>query len=147
MDFYPRLRLQLIDLEGYEHEAYPDPLTKSDPWTIGIGHTGKEVHEGLVWSDVEIDAAYDVDVKIAESACTRNFPWYKGLDDARRAVILGMCFQMGYGRLMGFKHMLAASATRMWPTAALEMHDSAWAKQTPKRVARLAQQLETGEWQ
>jgi lysozyme len=34
--------------EGLRLHAYPDPGTGGKPWTIGIGHTGPEVHPGLV---------------------------------------------------------------------------------------------------
>ena len=37
--------------EGKKNQAYPDPATGGDPWTIGYGHTGPEVHEGLYWDD------------------------------------------------------------------------------------------------
>jgi GH24 family phage-related lysozyme (muramidase) len=43
--------------EDRKTHAYPDPLTHGAPWTIGEGHTGPEVHEGLVWMDAQIDAA------------------------------------------------------------------------------------------
>lgn len=33
--------------EGCELVAYPDPATGGAPWTIGFGHTGPEVVEGL----------------------------------------------------------------------------------------------------
>jgi lysozyme len=33
--------------EGCELEAYPDPGTGGDPWTIGFGHTGPEVKPGM----------------------------------------------------------------------------------------------------
>jgi len=32
------------------------------PWTIGVGHTGPEVHEGLEWTDAQVDAAYASDL-------------------------------------------------------------------------------------
>ena len=34
--------------EGFRSHAYPDPATKGKPWTIGYGHTGKDVYPGLV---------------------------------------------------------------------------------------------------
>lgn len=34
--------------EGLKLDAYPDPATGGDPWTIGYGHTGKEVVPGLI---------------------------------------------------------------------------------------------------
>lgn len=55
--------------EGREYKAYPDPGSKDGkPWTIGVGHTGSEVHEGLVWNDAQIDAAFENDSAKFESA-------------------------------------------------------------------------------
>ena len=34
--------------EGCRLKAYPDPATKSDPYTIGYGHTGKDVTKDLI---------------------------------------------------------------------------------------------------
>jgi lysozyme len=44
--------------ESCRLEAYPDPGTGGDPWTIGHGHTGPEVHEGLVWTQEQADEAF-----------------------------------------------------------------------------------------
>lgn len=49
--------------EGLELSAYPDPATHSDPWTIGYGHTGPEVHRGLVWTRQQADEALRRDVQ------------------------------------------------------------------------------------
>lgn len=58
--------------EGREHKAYPDPGSKNGrPWTIGIGHTGHEVKEGLVWNDAQIDEAFAVDCVRFENAVNR----------------------------------------------------------------------------
>lgn len=37
--------------ETKRNQAYPDPASGGSPWTIGYGHTGPEVHEGLWWDD------------------------------------------------------------------------------------------------
>ena len=42
--------------EGCRLDAYPDPATGGDPWTIGWGHTGPEVHKGLTISQDIADA-------------------------------------------------------------------------------------------
>jgi len=48
--------------EGREYKAYKDPGSKNGlPITIGIGHTGAEVHLGLVWNDAQIDEAFAKD--------------------------------------------------------------------------------------
>jgi lysozyme len=133
--------------EGREHKAYPDPLTHGAPWTIGIGHTGPEVYDGLRWDDAQIDAAFDADVATAERGCLDNLPWFSQLDEVRRAVLIAMCFQMGVRRLLGFVNMLAAVRDEHYAHAAEQMRQSVWARQTPKRALRMALQMETGAWQ
>jgi lysozyme len=140
------VRTQLISFEGWEHIAYPDPVTKGDPWTIGVGHTGPEVCEGLVWGSQLIDEALTADLTRATMECVEAFDWFLGLNEPRQAVLIGMCFQMGLGGLKGFHRMLAAARDERWATVAEEMRQSHWAKQTPERARRLAAQMETGEW-
>jgi lysozyme len=43
-------------------EAYPDPGTGGDPWTIGWGTTGKGIVEGTVWTQAECDARLEADL-------------------------------------------------------------------------------------
>ena len=43
------------EFEGCKLTAYPDPASGGDPWTIGWGHTGPEVHQGLVWTQEQAD--------------------------------------------------------------------------------------------
>ena len=38
------------------YEAYPDPGTGGDPWTIGWGSTGVDITLGLVWTQEQCDA-------------------------------------------------------------------------------------------
>lgn len=134
--------------EGREHSAYPDPLTRGDPWTIGIGHTGPEVHQGLVWTDDQIDAAFASDVAIATKGCTDHFePWFSLLSEPRQAVLIAMVFQMGITRLLAFVNTLGAVRDQHFALAANGMRASIWAHQTPKRAARMAYQMEMGEWQ
>jgi GH24 family phage-related lysozyme (muramidase) len=39
-------------------EAYPDPATGGDPWTIGWGSTGPDIKKGVVWSQKECDERF-----------------------------------------------------------------------------------------
>jgi lysozyme len=133
--------------EGREHEAYCDPLTHAEPWTIGEGHTGREVHKGLVWTDAQIDAAKAADIATATRAAFHNCPWIASINEVRQAVVIAMFFQLGEARTLKFVHTLGAMRDQRWNDAAGGMRDSAWAKQTPKRVERMARALETGETQ
>jgi len=46
---YSKNGLKLTErFEGCRIEAYPDPGTGGDPWTIGYGHTGPDVFPTLV---------------------------------------------------------------------------------------------------
>ncbi len=48
--------------EGCNLEAYPDPATGGKPWTIGYGHTGKEVIPGLKISQIKADTLLKEDL-------------------------------------------------------------------------------------
>jgi len=44
-------------------EAYPDPATGGDPWTIGWGATGKGIGPDTVWSQAECDERLESDLQ------------------------------------------------------------------------------------
>jgi len=39
-------------------EAYPDPGTGGDPWTIGWGSTGPDIKKGVVWTQGQCDERF-----------------------------------------------------------------------------------------
>ena len=43
-------------------DAYPDPGTGGDPWTIGWGSTGPGVVPGLIWAQAECDERFARDL-------------------------------------------------------------------------------------
>lgn len=135
--------------ENRETHAYVDPITKAEPWTIGEGHTGPEVHEGLVWNDAQIDAAKASDIAHARDGCRVHLnPWFDQLDEVRQAVLIAMAFQLGIHGLLEFVQFLGAMRDQRWHAAAGEMLDSKWAKKdSPARARRAARAIETGETQ
>lgn len=137
------LRAMLERDEGREHSAYPD---SRGFWTIGIGHKSADVHKGLTWTDAQIDAAFDLDVTRAVEGCKHSFPWFGKLNDARQAVLVGMCFQMGLAGLLKFHDTLHAISLGSYGMAAEMMKRSLWARQTPLRCLRMAEQLASGDW-
>jgi lysozyme len=48
--------------EGCRLEAYPDPATGGDPWTIGWGATGAGIKKGLRWTQAQADDRLALDV-------------------------------------------------------------------------------------
>lgn len=43
-------------------EAYPDPGSGGDPWTIGWGATGAGIAPGTVWTQAQCDARLEADL-------------------------------------------------------------------------------------
>lgn len=72
-------------------EAYPDPGTGAEPWTIGWGATGKglEAHDrigpGTIWTQEQCDARFANDLELYASEVARaigNAPTTQGQFDA-----------------------------------------------------------------
>ena len=61
---------------------------------------------------------------------------FRDIDKVRKDILISMAYQMGTNGLYGFKRMWVALANKDYLTAAEEMLDSAWAKQTPERAHR-----------
>lgn len=51
--------------EGKRNTAYQDTR---GIWTIGVGHTGLDVHAGLIWTDEQVDQAFRLNVRQCEDA-------------------------------------------------------------------------------
>lgn len=68
-------------------------------------------------------------------------------NDARKAVLINMAFQLGFNGLLGFKNMLEAVRRHEYELAGKEMLNSRWAMQTPTRAKELYDQMVTGEFQ
>jgi GH24 family phage-related lysozyme (muramidase) len=43
-------------------EAYPDPASGGDPWTIGWGSTGADIKKGVVWTQQQCDERFGTHV-------------------------------------------------------------------------------------
>ncbi|MGH2926642.1 MAG: glycoside hydrolase family protein [Solirubrobacteraceae bacterium] len=137
-------KLQIERDEGCREVAYPDPLSGGDPWTIGYGETGPDIKEGTVWTPAQIDAAFNVKLSNLAGELDAQITWWKTLGAARSAVLFEMAYQMGVSGLAGFEHMLAAARSGNFMLASALMLESAWARQTPERARREAEQMRRG---
>jgi len=57
--------------EGLELYAYPDPGTGGDPWTIGYGHTGSDVIQGMEITEEEAELLLKEDLAYFEKQVCR----------------------------------------------------------------------------
>ena len=66
---YSKNGLDLTEsFEGLSLVSYPDPATGGEPWTIGYGHTGPDVHPGLTITQEQAEELLMQDVKKAAAA-------------------------------------------------------------------------------
>lgn len=129
--------------EGEVLHAYQDHLGY---WTIGVGRLIDKRKGGGI-SRTESALLLSNDIAEKEAELDRRLPWWRELPDARRAVILAMAFQMGVDGLLSFKNTLAMVRAGNVDGAARGMLASLWARQTPERAHRMAEQLRTNTWQ
>lgn len=63
------------EFEGCQLTAYQDI---AGVWTIGYGHTGKDVYSGLVWIQQQADEALDHDIQAAQTLLLMYSPAVMG---------------------------------------------------------------------
>ena len=137
------LRDQLKRDEGLRLKPYKDTVGKL---TVGYGRNLDDV--GIRESEADFMLANDI--QKVEREVTQRLPWTIGLDEARRAAILNLAFNMGLGNdkrgLLSFKNTLAAMQRRDWPAVGAGLRASKWYGQVGDRGERVTRQLETGDW-
>jgi len=132
--------------EGLRLLPYEDSLGKL---TIGFGHRVTKPEEKLYAEGITqgmADEIFERDFAkaAAQALSISGSKTWAALDNARRGVIIEMCFQLGMGGVLKFKRMWQALDTLDYDAAAAEMLDSLWHKQTPKRCKLLANIMKEG---
>ena len=126
--------------EGYRNKVYLDTLGKR---TVGVGHLCVEDF----WED---DKEYEEkflmtilkhDLQTAIKGADRVLVECPVLDDLAEEIIIEMVFQLGETGVSKFKNMIKALKIPDYQTAAIEMLDSKWAKQTPERAAGMSSEM------
>jgi lysozyme len=82
-------------IKGFEScrlVAYWDPIGQL--WTIGWGHTGKDVYEGLEWTQAQADEALEHDVVAAAALLALYSP---GLAGDELVALTDFVFNIGIG--------------------------------------------------
>jgi lysozyme len=126
--------------EGLRNKVYTCPAGKL---TIGIGRNLED--RGI--TDDEANFLLDNDVSDIHFKLAKKLEFYNDLDSVRQEVLLNMSFQMGIGGMLKFRKMIKAVKKSDYKTAAIEMLDSRWAKQTSRRAKELSKAMEGGEWE
>ena len=130
----------LMKFEGLVLKAYKCPGGKT---SIGYGRNLED--NGISKKEAEIMIYNDIAYLINELDRKVNF--WKGEQVNVRILLLQMAYQLGVHGLLKFKNFLEALKQKDYENAKLEILNSRWATQTPKRVAELTKYLDliTGE--
>lgn len=124
---------QITEDEGFKKCHYNDSLGYK---TIGFGHL---VKSGESFDKcISIPKAFEMlesDYYDAVSSVERRYSWAEG---EVKLVLINMTYQLGATRLAKFENTLKALKQEDYGTAAIEMLDSRWGKQTERRALRLA---------
>lgn len=137
--------------EGYSEKPY---YCSAGYPTIGIGKRigpkGAPLSQYQFTVSKQLAAVWlseELQQKVADMSAHANImAAMVACNDARKAILISMAYQMGADGLAKFNNTLKAVAEQRWNDAANGMLNSAWAKQTPNRAARHAEQMKTGEW-
>ena len=134
-----RLLASVKKHEGYRNKVYLDTLGKR---TVGVGHLcvedfwedDKEYEEKFLMTILEhdlSDAIKGANDLMAEYGCM-------DINEKAHELIIEMVFQLGKTGVSKFRNMWKALSALDYSTAAEQMLDSRWAKQTPNRANGMA---------
>jgi lysozyme len=85
--------------ESCDLEAYLDQIAKPPVWTIGYGHVGPEVCEGLIWTQAQADAQLAIDMEVAENCV--NAKVSVALTQGEFDALCDFTFNLGCARFSG----------------------------------------------
>jgi len=133
-----KVKDQLLRHEGLKLKPYRCTAGKL---TIGVGRNLEA--NGI--SQTEAFVMLENDILRCESELIYQIPdIYSGLNDARKSVLLSMCFNLGISGLLGFKNTLAFIGSGDFERAANGMLASKWAKQVGRRAIELSELMRKG---
>lgn len=123
--------------EGLRLHPYRDSVGKL---TIGVGRNLDD--RGI--TEAEALAMLRTDLLEVEARLDAALPWWRGLDEARREVLVEMGFNLGVDGLLAFHDTLATVRQGRYAEAATHMLASRWAGQVGARAAELAALMRSG---
>jgi GH24 family phage-related lysozyme (muramidase) len=94
--------LKLIkDFEGCHLDAYPDPLSGGDPWTIGYGTTrygdGRPVKRGDKINAIEADLLLRQEVDHIAAKLRATVPYWGEMADHQKCALVSFAYNLGTG--------------------------------------------------
>ena len=140
MEKYLSLRKKIKKNEGFRDIAYLDSLGFV---TIGYGHLIKPSEKNLLIKKISKKYLIEIFIKDFDKSLENYKKFYKKnkYNQNIKEVLIEMIFQLGIDKQRKFIKMNSYLEKKQPFMAALEMKNSLWHKQTPKRVDGLISSL------
>jgi GH24 family phage-related lysozyme (muramidase) len=126
-DPYEPAQRMIASFEGFRAQAYPDPLSGGEPWTIGYGFTswqGHPVVPGLSISRREADAALAEGVKACAAHLGGTIPHWAEMDASQRCALIDFAWNLGqdfYGDQADFATISRDLRERLWDAVPVDL--------------------------
>ena len=120
-----------------KHEGFRSSVYQCTEGYDTIGY-GFEVKDLEIYEEIAEEILIQ---KIAEleSKISKKFEWYHTAPQEAKEVVINMCYQLGLSGFSKFKKTIYLLETEQYEEASVEMLDSLWAKQTPRRAKELSE--------
>lgn len=97
-------------------EAYPDPGSGGDPWTIGYGSTGKGIGPGMVWTHRQAEIALDLELEHCAASLLKYSPGMARATARQFAALISFVYNCGIGNYR-ISTLRKRAETFDWPGA------------------------------
>ena len=128
--------------EGVETHAYKCSASKI---TVGVGRN-IDPKGGIGLTEDEIDYLLQNDIDRIISELDFQYEWFSDLNEARKAAMIDISFNLGQTRLRKFEKALTAMSQNNWDKAADEFMDSKWSNQVGNRAKELTAIIRIGKY-
>jgi|TARA_R110001583_G_scaffold139092_1_gene291140 lysozyme len=135
------LEERLMEHEGFIPKIYKDTRGLA---TIGYGHLVTKQDpfiEDVEYPEEELYDLFLKDLQKAKNGAEEIVGHIKELHPTAKEIITEMVYQLGVTGVRRFLKTLLHLENRDYKNASMEMLDSAWRKQTPKRCEKLSKMM------
>ena len=135
------LEERIMEHEGFIPKIYKDTRGLA---TIGYGHLVTKQDpfiEDVEYPEEELHDLFLKDLQKAKNGAEEIIGHVKELHPTAKEIIIEMVYQLGVTGVRRFLKTLLHLENRDYKNASLEMLDSVWRKQTPKRCEKLSKMM------
>ncbi|MFB4742010.1 glycoside hydrolase family protein [Enterobacter hormaechei subsp. steigerwaltii] len=138
-----------LDTEGYQTIGVGHLCVMSSSREKAVAHLdkilGRTTHGRITQQESTLLFNQDVQKSLREIERTGLMDIYTASNEARRAALVNLMFNLGGPRLLGFRNALKAWRLKDYNKAANEFLDSRWARQVKSRSVRVTECIRNGD--